>query len=209
MPHGGNWIVTYADMITLLMAGFIIIVTFANRDVNENMIKKTDTIWGGQGGTGIAGQLRKSAEKDSVTVRKDLGRGNPFAQGSRTPPSYVDSPMDVTKNIRKLLDEERLGDLGDSYEIGLPYGVLFESPNQLSAVGKLELQRIAMQFRPLPYDVIARVGPAEDIGRALLVQKFFMEEAFIHPVRTGISLAPSKESGTLYLWMRRLTPNGD
>ncbi len=209
MGHGGNWIVTYADMITLLMAGFIVVVTFANRDTNDNMIKKSDSISGGQGGTGYAGATRKSADKDSVAVRKAPGRGNPFAQGSRTPPMYSESPMEVSKNVRKLLDEDRIGDLGDSYEVSFSYGVLFETPSQLSSVGKLQLKRIASQMKSLPYDLIARVGPEEDIGRALVVQKFFMEEGFIHPVRTGISFAASKESGTLYLWMRRLTPNGE
>ena len=209
MGDGGNWIVTYADMITLLMAGFIVIVTFASRDVNENMIKKSDSVSGGQGGTGYAGMTRKSADKDQVAVRKAPGRGNPFQQSSLTPPMYSDSPNDVAKNIRKMVEEDKIGDFGDSYEISLSYGLLFESGNQLSPVGKLQLKRIAGQMRSLPYDLISRVASEQDLGRALAVQKFFMEEGLIHPVRTGISLAPGRDSGTLWLLMRRLTPNGE
>src|SRR5262249_21869858 len=63
--HGGGWIVTYSDMITLLMACFIMIITFSTKE-KEGYSRKRDSLIGGGGGTGLAGPSGQGRDRDAV-----------------------------------------------------------------------------------------------------------------------------------------------
>ena len=89
--HGGNWIVTYADMITLLMAGFIVIVTFGSRE-SDKLAPRNDSAISSQSGSGIVGMARKGPDKDHVVVRRPPMAGNAFDRGSEMPALYSARP---------------------------------------------------------------------------------------------------------------------
>ena len=59
--HGASWIVTYSDMITLLMTLFIVIVTFGTKQ-QDKYSKKNDSVVGGKGGLGAAGPATQGAD---------------------------------------------------------------------------------------------------------------------------------------------------
>ena len=200
--HGGNWIVTYADMITLLMAGFIVIVTFGSRESDQN-IKREDSISGGKGSKKVVGTPRKGVANDSVAIRSAQGMGDPFGQGSRTPPMYAESPQEVLKNIQAAQDENP-GKLSDSFEISYPLGFVFESGVTFSQGGQTQLLRIAKQMKNLPFDMLVLVGDQEEMPQAVAIYRFLFQRCEIVPSRLGLGLKPDTvQRGRVWLILRR------
>jgi flagellar motor protein MotB len=93
--HGGTWLVTYCDMITLLIAFFIAIITFASQESgNQKYPKMRDSILYGAGGSGVAGSPHQGTDHDAVVWRQFLMAAQPA--GSKTPPLYTDPSLDKT-----------------------------------------------------------------------------------------------------------------
>ena len=200
--HGGNWIVTYADMITLLMAGFIVIVTFASRETDK-LSPRNDSAIGTQGGTGVAGMLRKGPDKDQVVVRRAPMTGNAFDRGSEMPAAYSDSPIEVTKSVQSYLDQNPPGRLSDNFEIALPMGLMFEGNGNLSQAGMVRLQQVAQQIRMLPFEVLIQVGNSREIPQAIRVYEYLFQTCEVSPLRLGTGLKAERDGeGMLWLLLR-------
>src|SRR3989442_9782363 len=95
--HGCGWIVTYSDMITLLMTMFIVIVTFGGKEGKGS--KKNDSVISGKSGTGAAGpSSAKEADKSAILTRfAPLGRT--VLRGSEIAPMYDDPSNDWTDSV--------------------------------------------------------------------------------------------------------------
>jgi hypothetical protein len=199
--HGGNWIVTYADMITLLMAGFIVIVTFGSRETDK-MAPRSDSVIGTQGGTGTAGGLRKGPDKDAVVVRRPPMAGNGFSKGSEMAPVYSDVPIEVTKAVEAYLDSAPIGNLSDGYDVSIPLGLAFDG-EELSTAGKKRLEELSRQLRNLPYEILIQVGNQRDVGKSIRAYQHLFQVCDITPLRLGVGLKPSAEAnGMLVLAFR-------
>src|SRR5437899_1824267 len=111
--HGAGWIVTYSDMVTLLMTLFIVIVTFGTKQT-ERYSKKNDSVVGGKGGTGAVGPNSQGADRTAVLVRlTPLGR--PVVHGSEAPPLYSDPCPNPIESVLNEFQNPPPGRLSDNY----------------------------------------------------------------------------------------------
>src|SRR5262245_8187400 len=131
--HGCGWIVTYSDMITLLMTMFIVIVTFGGKEGKGG--KKNDSVIGGKSGTGAAGpSTAKEVDKRAVLTRfAPLGRT--VLRGSENAPMYDDPNNDWSDSVLQALEGPEFGKMSDNYFLRLPLSFLFAAPDRLSPSG--------------------------------------------------------------------------
>src|SRR5579885_3441765 len=116
--HGAKWIVTYSDMITLLMTLFIVIVTFGSKE-QDRYAKKLDSVVGGEGGTGAAGPTGQGIGRDSVLVRVSF-LGRTVYTGSEAPPLYSDPYPEPAAAALRALEKPPLGRLSDNFAFRVP-----------------------------------------------------------------------------------------
>jgi flagellar motor protein MotB len=201
--HGGGWIVTYCDMITLLMAGFIVIVTFNAHDAGKASQRKDSVV--GRGGSGVAGLMRTSPDKDSVLLRLPPMSGRAKENGSMQPPLYSDFPWDEGKALKNLIDSNQLAKLSESYEIAFPQTQMFESPDKLSTKAEGVLARMAAIVRKLPFDIQIQVSDPTQLTYAQTIYHRLFEVDHIHPARLSIGIRPANDDkGKFWLILRRV-----
>jgi chemotaxis protein MotB len=187
--HGGSWIVTYCDMITLLIAFFICIMTFASSESGKfDHRKLRESVLYGEGGAGIAGADAKMGNHDSIVFRQLLTSANPARAGSSIPPLYSDPSMDVTNKALTMLDEPAKGTLADNYSIVIPLAVLVSADNSLTAAGKQLLRSIAVKLKTLPYDVLIHVDDQARLRRLVTIEQFLCQQEAVSPSRVGIGI---------------------
>ncbi len=189
--HGAKWIVTYSDMITLLMTLFIVIVTFGSKEQDRGS-KKLDSVAGGMGGTGAAGPTGQGIGRDSVMVRMSpLGRM--VYSGSQTPPQYADPSSDPAGAALKALKEAPLGQLSDNFAFRVPWSFMFDTAGKLSPSGMTLLRSVASAVRRLPFDVQVRVGKRSQTPAAAKVAQYLFSEASLFPGRLGVAVCPPED----------------
>src|SRR5262245_60262712 len=198
--HGGSWLITYCDMITLLMAMFICIITFASKEP-ERYAKKKDSLMYGAGGTGIAGMMQRGMEQDSIVWRRRPMRGRVGPSGSEMPPRFSESALESTAEVLRGLEETGLGTLEDNYGIRVPLALLFASDGRISPSGKQVLQAVARNVKSLPYDIHLQVNAAANVAKAVMVAKYLWEQQGILPGRMGVGVREAPETWSSSLWM--------
>jgi chemotaxis protein MotB len=186
--HGAKWIVTYSDMITLLMTLFIVIVTFGSKEQDRHS-KKLDALVGGMGGTGAAGPTGQGIGRDSIMVRMSpLSRM--VYSGSETPPVYSDPTSQPTGVALKALKEQPIGQLSDNFAFRVPLDFLFDSSGKLSTSGETFLRSVAAAVRKLPFGVQVRVADRTRAAAAAKVVEYLFATASIYPGRLGVAVCP-------------------
>jgi chemotaxis protein MotB len=198
--HGGSWIVTYSDMITLLMACFIMIITFASREPEKYSVKK-DSAFDGSGGTGAVGDLNEGRDRDTVIWREIPPLGRLGKKGSEMPPLYSDPSLRGTSDMLHHLEELSAGTLRDNYALCVPLSLLFEKKNTLSPSGVELLHAIAQRIRYLPYDVHFEVDDSQNIPQAVLLAEQFTHEEVVHPARLGVGIRQGLQPWHSSVWV--------
>ncbi len=184
--HGCGWIVTYSDMITLLMTMFIVIVTFGGKEGKGN--KKNDSLISGKSGTGAAGpSSAKEADKRAVLMRfSPLGRT--VVRGAEMAPMYDDPANAWNDSVLQALEGPEFGKMSDNYFLRLPISFLFVAPDRLSPSGTQLLDLVARTVRPLPYDVQVQVSDARLTPQAARVSHYLFQVAGLTPGRLSVAL---------------------
>jgi chemotaxis protein MotB len=196
--HGG-WIVTYSDMITLLMTMFIVIVTFGSKD-KDNYSKKNDSLVGGKGGSGATGDNARGADRSSVLVRvSPLGRA--VLHGSEIPPIYSDPTADPIESVMKTLTDAPPGKLSDNFQMRVPIAFLFGNGDSLSEPGMRALGNLAHAISDLPYDLQIQVEDTTRFPQACRITQFLFQGCAIHPSRLGIAVRPGEHSSQGVFWL--------
>jgi len=209
--HGGGgserWLVTYADMLTLLLALFIILYSISKADVQrfrkfqEGLQKAfhVDVLQGRDANTlGDAGAI---VGPDLPTTVNTTSSVEPFVP----PPSNDDLvAANLREAVRDVVPAGARGGIAvdvrpDGVVISL-YGVLLFDPGktELRPDGRDVLAKLAPRIRDLPYDIRVE-GHTDNVppdpgypsnwelstSRALVVTRFLIEEARIDPRRLG------------------------
>jgi chemotaxis protein MotB len=199
--HGGGWIVTYSDMITLLMAFFICIITFASKETEKYTTKK-DSLIGNGGGSGIASSSAKGTlEHDSVVWRLRVRQARVGESGAEMSPMYRDPSPDTTAHILQALEGTAAGRLRDNFAIRLPRSLLFEKDDRLSSSGVRLLHALAVNLRDLPYDLQFQVGPAEHIGQAVRLCGYLASQEGYEPARLAVGGRPTADGDVDSIWL--------
>jgi hypothetical protein len=191
--HGGSWLVTYCDMITLLIAFFICILTFSSQENGKGGCRRMrDSVVYGPGGMGIAGTPAKAGEPDQVLWRQVLASTDPRRLGSPIPPMYSDPSWDFTKPVLTMVDASSDVNLGDRYALQVPTSFLFgdeAKKEKLTASGEQFLRFVANNLCNLPYDVCIEVKEAAALPRGLALAQCLIRKYKFDPARIGIGIA--------------------
>jgi hypothetical protein len=188
--HGGSWIVTYSDMVTLLMAFFICIITFSSKET-ERFSPKKDSLVGGAGGKGITSSLEKhTLDWNSVVWRLRTYQARVSDSGTEMAPIYQDPSIEMTGRILHALEETVPGRLTDNFAVRLPLSLLFEKGDRLSSSGVRVLHAVAVNLRDLPYDLQFQVAHAEHTPLAVKMCVYLMSEEGCQPARLAVGSRP-------------------
>ena len=187
--HAGSWIVTYSDMVTLLMAFFIAIISYyAKTSIGTNP-PSGDSLVEGRGGEGIAGpRQEETVPKDAVLWRVRFRQGPKVDAGAEFAPVYRDPALDTTEGVLRALAVAKPDKVGDPYILRLPFGLLFGSKGKLTPSGMHILRTLAVNLRDLPYDFTFSVRATDQIPQAVQASIFTSTFGSIHPGRIGVGV---------------------
>ena len=195
-----SWIVTYSDMITLLMACFIMIITFASKEP-EKYGQKKDSLVGGEGGNGVVGTAKKSDNNDSVIWREKPGISRTGKGISEMPSLYSDPEMPTTAEILRALDVPLVGKLKDSFDIRLPLAMLFGTDGKLSSSATELMHAFGRHLRMLPYNLQIQVDDPKRVSQAMDLAQFLMLKESVHPSRLAVGTRTTSESWKGSVWL--------
>ena len=187
--HGTKWIVTYSDMVTLLIAFFIAIITFSSKDIGGRDTRKGESLFSGSGGSGLAGPRRADdVPRNAIVWRLRFRQGPKTDVGAEFSPLYYDPALETTEGVLRALANAPPGKIGDPYTLHLPFGILFGSKSTLTPSGSHLLRTIAVNLRNMPYDFHLSVRSSDHISRAIQMGTILSTNGGIHPGRIGIGV---------------------
>lgn len=205
--HGGGWLVTYCDMITLLMALFICIVTFGAKDKNSPTPRKQDSAIAGPGGAGVHGAARTSADNDSLVWRQLPRLQSPATSASEMPPLYSDPTHDIAESVLRALEGPTKGETGNDFAMRVPLAMLFAGDGRLSPTGQQLLGVVARNLGPLPYEIVLQVDGAADLARGMRVCQHLINREGLPPSRLAVGLRTTPPARTDAVWFRYVKRN--
>jgi len=199
--HGGTWLITYCDMVTLLITFFICIVTFASRENGKQQHpRKRDSLLYGTTGTGLAGPKQLGMNHDSIIWRQLPACALPQRPGSEMAPLYSDPELEATAKALRSLEEPALGTLSDSYAMPTPLGLLFTADGKLSPSGGELLAVVASSLRRLPYDIYVQVDDPKNLPRAVTAAQHLIKHEGLAPFRVGVGVRTTNEPWNPSVW---------
>ena len=182
-----SWIMTFSDVITLLMTFFILLLTFATNEPEMLQLMQVSMFSGG-GALGIASRMDSVNDKNSLLVRERPRSARLTLRGSEMPPINSDATTEsLAEGIAGLEDEEQR-ELSTNHSVTIPLALLFSSDGELSSPGKLSARMLARQMRGQPLDVVLLVGDKSELPKAQHLASHLFEEQSIQPGRIGVGL---------------------
>lgn len=174
-----TWLVTYSDMVTLLMAFFLCILTFSS----------------------LAGlRKRGGLERDSVVWRprlQQISTTDDVAVASM----HRDPSPEMTDRILQALEGAAGERLADDFAIRLPLSLLFDNEEQLSSSGIRLLHALAVNLRDLPWDLQFQVRGAEDTPRAVQLCQFLVSQENYVPARLAVGVRSTRQDERDFVWL--------
>jgi chemotaxis protein MotB len=186
-----RWLLTYADMITLLVVFFIIL--YAQSEVNQTKFSE------------LAASFRR-AFNNGAMIGQDasgavVGTGGSVGQIQISQVQYIQNEMGKDVQVNGLTDVVSIGSLQEGMVITVSGELLFPSGEaQLDPAAYPVLDLIAARLRTLPNNVRIN-GYTDDVpihsaafpsnwelstARALAVLHYFVDHGGIEPVRLAV-----------------------
>ena len=174
--HGGSWIVTYSDMVTLMMGFFICVIAFAWK--NEERF----------------GAAAKSVPDGSVIWRPRLHTPPESVPRSEIAPIYLNPSAETSARIVQTLEAMAPSKLADNFAVRLPLSLLFKDGKRLSPSGARLLHALADHLRELPYDLQFQVNRAEELSQAIELCHYLACREGYEPARLAVGGRPPQEA---------------
>ena len=183
-----SWVMTFSDVITLLMTFFILLLTFATNQP-ETFDRVRVSMFGGGSSTGFASEST-GVENDALLVRTRARSGRVTREGSEMPPIHSDPALaTLSKGIAGLEDDE-VREPADAFRISKPLDVIFNPNDELQSTGKQIAKMLARQMRVRPISLDIAVASEENIPAAQTLVDYLTKEERIHHASVGIAHAP-------------------
>jgi hypothetical protein len=198
--HGGGWLVTYCDMVTLLMACFIMVITFGNKEPDK-FSRNRGSLAGGKGGVGPAGADKKAIDKAAVVWRIRSHLSRVAEDGSEMPSLYADPSLEQAAQVLRSLETPLLGTLADSYVMRVPLGLMFDNDGRLTPAGTHLLHAVAQNIRQLPFDMRFLVDDAPAIPLAVSICQQLAQAEGFHPGRLSVGIYAAPEPWNPSVWV--------
>ena len=199
-----SWIMTFSDVITLLMTFFILLLTFAT-DEPEKFERMQVSLFSGGGALGIAGRSDSPLDKDSLLVRERPRAGRITTRGSEMPPMNSDATTESLAEGIAGLEKDEQRELSTNHSVTIPLALLFTRDGELSPPGQVSARLLARQMKNQPLDVALFVGGRAELAKAQRLASHLFETLAIQPGRIGVGLdaGPQTEPGKLRLVLTR------
>ncbi len=171
------WVMTFSDVITLLMTFFILLLTFATNEP-ESYGKSQASMFGGSGASGIVGDF--TTQNDSVLMRARTRAGRATSRGSEMPPMKT---APVTKAMAKGiagLETEEMRDLSSSHSIRLPWSSLLEG-DKLTSSGEQQMRMLAFQIHRQQFSVQLSAANEQRLESALKIYEHLISTGQVKP----------------------------
>jgi len=150
-----RWMLTYSDVITLLLTFFVLLMTFSTSEEEKfGKLASGFSLISGAGGV-LPGA---SDETNLEPQQRRLRAGRLTREGAETPPIYGESP--ISSGGGADVDIDRLPELTDAFVIRIPLKALFASNGELSPEGKVALEHVVKLIKGRPYNVTVRARGA-------------------------------------------------
>ncbi len=140
-----SWLMTFSDVITLLMTFFILLLTFAT-DQPESFERMQIALFGGGGATGFAGPAHGALDKDAVLMRERPKSSRLTTRGSEMPAIHSDPVYEsLAKGIAGLEEHEKR-ETAVSNSIKVPLAMLFSREGEITNLGRQKMRMLSSPF---------------------------------------------------------------
>jgi len=200
-PSGGipAWLMTYNDVITLMMTFFILLLTFSTTE-KEDFERLRVAMFSDGASSGYAGKA--DAKLDTLVFRTRPRSGRIARRGSEMPPITRDPTLStLKKGLASLSTDPR--DPSESCSIVMRMPMLISINGEITAFGQQVLKMFATQLKKFPLELTMTVGREVDAGRCVLLGLKFAEQHQIVPGRIAVSVTPGVQPGTIRFVTRR------
>jgi flagellar motor protein MotB len=193
------WLMTYSDVITLMMTFFILLMTFSTTEP-ENFERLQVAMFSGGDASGFVGEGKIS--EDSLVVRERPRSARKAQRGTEMPPSHADATTGtLKKGLASLETDPR--DPTSSRSVTLRLPMLVDSGGEVSGFGEQMLKMFARQLARFPLELTFNVSRDEDAGRAVALAMHLTEKQGILPGRVAVGVDRSSPPGTVRVSMRK------
>lgn len=194
--HKRTWIVTYSDMVTLLMAFFVSILAFSPLAGSRQRVglERDAVVWRPR----LPSRISPSPQLISSAEGAISGEGDDRAA---LEPLYRQPSPETRAHILQALDDATRERPARDFTVRLPLGLLFEKDEQLSCSGMRLLHAVAEQLRQQPYDLQFQVERSEDTGRAVALCHFLLSREEYEPARLAVGARPEPADEDDFVWL--------
>jgi len=198
-PDVPAWILTYSNVITLLMTFFILLLTFSTNEP-EHFERMQVSMFGTAGSSGFAGPVDIAKESIMSRVRPPAARMT--VRGAEMPPINQDPGAEAMKAGLNGLEDSKMAHSSRQHVFQMSTNLLVDEEENLSAMGIQILRMFGRQLAAFPYELNVQLDRADDIPTAIKFAQFLINHQKLAPGRIGISLAKSpNEKGRLTRFM--------
>ena len=184
-----SWLMTFSDVITLLMTFFILLLTFATNEP-EKFERIQVSMFGGGGATGMAAEAQGPLDHDALLLRQRQRSGRISQVGSEMPPIHSDA---VTESLSKGvagLENDEMRELSTQHGVMIPWSLFVTSDGEVTPLGRQHLKMVAKHMRRQPIDADFLVADTSQFAHAQKLASYLFEEEGIQPGRLGIGFDP-------------------
>jgi len=193
------WLMTYNDVITLMMTFFILLLTFSTTE-KEDFERLRVAMFSDGASSGYAGKA--DAKLDSLIFRTRPRSGRIARRGSEMPPIQRDPALStLKKGLASLSIEPRDPSVSRSIVMRMP--MLISTDGKITAFGQQVLKMMASQLKKFPLEITMTVGRELDTGRCILLGLNLAEKHRILPGRIAVSVNGAIQPGTIQFVTRR------
>jgi flagellar motor protein MotB len=192
-----SWLMTFSDVITLLMTFFILLLTFATIEP-EKFERIQVSMFGGGGATGVAAQAKGPLDHDALLLRQRQRSGRITQVGSEMPPIHSDAVYEsLNKGVAGLEDDE-MRDMSTQHGVLIPWLLFMTSDGAITPLGQQHLKMLSKHMRQQPIDADFLVSDSSQFAQAQKLASYLFEEQSIQPGRLGIGHDPENQDQTRF-----------
>ena len=141
-----SWLMTFSDVITLLMTFFILLLTFATNEP-EKFERIQVSMFGGGGATGMAAEAEGPLDYDALLLRERQRSGRISQVGSEMPPIHSDAVYETLNKGVAGLENDEMRELSTQHGVVIPWSLFMTSDGNISPLGQQHLKMLAKHMR--------------------------------------------------------------